>query len=215
MTPITLSFFTSLTQSAKTIEADHHGVKVLQLSDGSYLKLFRRKRLISSEIYQPYASRFAHNAQSLKSRKILCPDVIATYKISSLHRTAVQYHPLPGQTMRQYFATTSPTQHHDLCRQLGRFIAQLHEQGVYFRSLHLGNIIIHQDELGLIDIADMRCSNKPLNIKKRKRNFNHLLRYEQDKKIIRHETQSFIDGYCRDLKHYKEHMTQALQNMLR
>tara|TARA_R110002124_G_scaffold285001_1_gene462984 strand:+ start:1155 stop:1358 length:204 start_codon:yes stop_codon:yes gene_type:complete len=47
--------------------------------------------------------------------------------------------------------------------------------------LHLGNIILTpQGELGLIDISDMRCLNRPLSKRMRTRNYHHLLRYEED-----------------------------------
>lgn len=215
MTPISSDFFTRLAEGAEIIEADHYGEKVLRLRDGSFLKLFRRKRIISSEIYQPYASRFAQNSLSLKARGIPSPDVIATYKISSIKKTAVQYHPLPGQTIRQYFSSTSPERHADLCRQLGGFIANLHEQGVYFRSLHLGNIIIHEQTLGLIDIADMRCSIQALPMRKRKRNFHHLLRYQQDKQFLQKEAEHFIAGYCENTKGNPKELSQILTGMMR
>jgi hypothetical protein len=38
--------YLALRADATVLERDLHGEKVLQLADGSYLKLFRRKRLI-------------------------------------------------------------------------------------------------------------------------------------------------------------------------
>jgi hypothetical protein len=46
------------------------------LADGSYLKLFRRKRLISSAAWYPYAQRFADNALALAAREHPLPRVI-------------------------------------------------------------------------------------------------------------------------------------------
>ena len=64
---------------------------------------------------------------------------------------------------------------------LGAFIAKLHDRGVYFRSLHLGNIVMTPEgTLGLIDIADMRFSRGQLTASQRKRNLRHLLRYPSD-----------------------------------
>jgi phage gp46-like protein len=54
--------YLALRADATVLERDLHGDKVLQLADGSYLKLFRRKRLISSAAWYPYAQRFADNA---------------------------------------------------------------------------------------------------------------------------------------------------------
>src|SRR5690606_35574721 len=64
---------------------------------------------------------------------------------------------------------------------LAEFITHLHECGVYFRSLHMGNIVLTPDnQLGLIDISDMRCLGRPLSRRMRDRNYRHLLRYEND-----------------------------------
>ena len=130
MTPISNEQFLSLRQHAELIEADHCGEKVLKLSDGSFLKLFRRKRLISSEMYRPYAKRFALNAEILKKLQIPCPTVISTYTIASIERTAVHYWPLPGSTLRQEFRDLAGEKHASLCSTLGVFIAKLHDSGV-------------------------------------------------------------------------------------
>ena len=44
-----------LREGAEVLEVDHCGEKVLRLRDGNILKLFRRKRLISSALWYPYA----------------------------------------------------------------------------------------------------------------------------------------------------------------
>jgi hypothetical protein len=47
---------------------------------------------------------------------------------------------------------------------LARFIRHLHRQGVYFRSLHLGNILqLPGGNYGLIDILDLQHKRRPLN----------------------------------------------------
>ena len=62
---------------------------------------------------------------------------------------------------------------------LGRDEIDLHEKGIYFRSMHLANVILTPDgTLGLIDISDMKTFHRPL------RNFKHVLRYEQDRQWL-------------------------------
>ena len=69
----------------------------------------------------------------------------------------------------------------DLLEQLARFIAELHQAGVYFRSLHLGNVVLTpQGKLGLIDIADLSIQRWPLLGSQRLRNFRHMLRDARD-----------------------------------
>ena len=46
------------------------------LQDGTLLKLFRRKRLITSAAIWPYAQRFADNAKKLEKLGIPCPKII-------------------------------------------------------------------------------------------------------------------------------------------
>jgi RIO-like serine/threonine protein kinase len=54
----------------------------------------------------------------------------------------------------------------------------LHGAGIYFRSLHLGNIVVTPDnEMGLIDVADMRFLRAPLNAELARRNLQHFARY--------------------------------------
>jgi len=167
-------------QGAQLLEADSHGDKVLRLSDGSFLKLFRLKRLLSSALFRPYAQRFADNAIRLRRLGVPCPSIIGLYRMSTPRRDLVHYTPLPGVTLRQ-LRDAPPQQPGDLPEQLGRFIAKLHQQGIYFRSLHLGNIVLTPNaELGLIDIADLKFQSRPLRINQRKRNLKHLMRDEQD-----------------------------------
>lgn len=174
--------FQSLTHDAEVIEADAHGPKVLLLSDGSYLKVFRRKRLLSSALWSPYAQRFADNATKLKALGIPCPSVLRVYHFAIINTHVVHYLPLPGQTLRHVIRhTTDARDLHTLRQQLGPFVASLHEQGVYFRSIHLGNVILGDDgRLGLIDIADMKIHRCKLSSAHRKRNLAHLLRYAED-----------------------------------
>ncbi|MCK0507043.1 phosphotransferase [Aromatoleum anaerobium] len=165
------------------IESDRHGEKVLLLPDGTYLKLFRRKRLLSSAAWHPYAQRFADNAAALARHDIPCPQVIGVFRFPSIDRDAVHYRPLHGQTLRQLIRSSpDPERSARLRVRLGAFIAELHSQGIYFRSLHLGNVVIGESgAFGLIDIADLKVHRAPLSRLKRRRNFRHMFRYAEDR----------------------------------
>lgn len=172
--------YLALRAGARVLERDRHGEKVLALADGSYLKLFRRKRLISSAAWYPYAQRFADNALALAERRIPCPAVIGIYRIPGIRREAVRYRPLEGNTLRQQAAAGADAP--DLRARLGAFVAGLHAAGIYFRSLHLGNIVLTPEgAFGLIDIADLRAGNRPLPAHRRRRNLQHMLRDVQDR----------------------------------
>jgi tRNA A-37 threonylcarbamoyl transferase component Bud32 len=187
--------YLALREGAQVLEADGFGDKVLRLRNGNFLKLFRRKRLLTSAALFPYAQRFADNARALQQLAIPCPQVIAVYQLKNIQRDAVYYAPLEGQTLRQLF--DNPERAASLRAQLGEFVAQLHARGVYFRSLHLGNIVLTPDHsLGLIDIADLKCQRRTLSVGKRLRNFQHMLRYSQDRQwLLGDNSSEFFQSY--------------------
>jgi len=177
--------FQAWRQGAQVLEQDGHGEKVLILKDGTFLKLFRRKSWFSKTVFYPPAERFADNAQQLSSLGIPCPSVVGLYKMHHPHRSVVHYEPLAGETLRALLNQDSSLEQIELFAQLATFITELHELGIYFRSLHLGNIVLTpKGELGLIDISDMRCLGKPLSNGMRNRNYQHLLRYESDWALV-------------------------------
>lgn len=175
--PVSHEEYQALREGAEVLEADSHGEKVLRLADGSMLKLFRRKRLLSSAAWYPYARRFAVNARKLAARGIPVPDVVDVMRIASIRRDAVRYQPLAGAALRALArepgeAATIP----DLKERFNRFVVHLHEKGIYFRSLHLGNVILTPDgSFGLIDFADLRVYRRPLSRTMRARNIRRLL----------------------------------------
>ncbi|KDD69956.1 toluene tolerance protein [Pseudomonas mandelii PD30] len=186
--------YLALREGAQVLEADGSGDKVLRLTDGSILKLFRRKRLLTSAAWYPYAKRFADNCDALRERHIPCPSIRQVYRIASIERDAVHYDPLPGQTLRQLLDVQGDAD--PLRGQLGVFMATLHERGIYFRSAHLGNIVLTPEhQLGLIDIADMRVYRRPLRKTLRLRNFKHMVRYPQDRQWL-------LDGHGEVFMHH-------------
>jgi hypothetical protein len=176
--------YLALRARAFVIERDAFGDKVLRQEDGGYVKLFRRKRWISSAAWYPYAQRFADNAGRLHALAIPCPEVTGIYRIPTIERDAVTYRPLVGDTLRT-LAEKEGYLPLRLISQIGTFIARLHANGVYFRSLHSGNVLLCPDgQFGLIDIADMRIARRPLRHAERVRNFRHLLRAPRDRQIL-------------------------------
>ncbi|TNF99070.1 MAG: toluene tolerance protein [Gammaproteobacteria bacterium] len=173
--------FHSLVESAELIVADTVAPKVMKRTNGNMLKFFRRKRLISSAMFAPYALRFVNNAFTLKSINIpsINPKRIFHYPEQKFH--IVEYEPLEGDLLRGILQEAQNTQ---LLELTAEFIAELHFKGVYFRSLHFENIIWNGEKMGLIDVADMKIYNNPLNKRLRQRNHQHYLRYPQDRSIL-------------------------------
>ncbi len=173
--------FEQLCADAHVIEADGLGPKVLRLADGRFLKVFRPRRWYTSGSFNPYSERFASNAEQLRSLGIPTPQILGVYRLRDAS-SAVSYTPLPGLTLRQALQSLDNSLRESLIERFGQFMAQLHERGVYFRSLHLGNVLLMDDgEFGLIDIADLRIYPSPLRNALRQRNLRHMQRYPQDR----------------------------------
>lgn len=162
-------------EGAEVLERDPSGDKVLRLKDGTILKLFRCGRrppraggrnrdiallkfLVSSAVLYPYARRFEANARALARIGVPVPEVIATFRIKGLQRDAVHYRPLPGRTLRELDQGGLSSEEKSLLKdKLTRLIIHLHDKGIYFRSLHIGNVVrTPTGELGLIDFSDLR-----------------------------------------------------------
>lgn len=170
--------FNALAINARTIESDKFGPKVLLCTDGSYLKLFRRKRLLSSALWYPYAARFVENSALLLRLGIPAPRVIAVYRVATPARDIVHYAPVPGDTLRHLFCQQQvPEQVREIREKLATFVRHLFDMGIYFRSLHLGNIVLLPDgTLGLIDVSDLRHKSMPLRKALRQRNVERIKR---------------------------------------
>ncbi len=185
-----------LHNGAEILASDSFGEKVLRLKDGSIIKLFRTKRIISSALFYPYALRFIKNAARLQDMGISTVTIIDSYKIPAIKRTAVHYMELEGETLRNHIMHYSLNG--DIAKKLAAFIAKLHNDGVYFRSVHFGNLLISPGKsFGLIDIADMKIKNHSLNIGKRIRNFHHLTRYDVDRNSLKQQKEIFIREYLK------------------
>lgn len=167
----------SLTANAQILEEDSLGPKVYRLANGNFLKLFRRKRLVSSALLVPYSDRFWRNAARLTELGIPTLTPLELYRLENSSLSAVLYNPLQGRTLKDIYLD-EPDAFGKHLQTLVDFIRTLHCRGIYFRSLHLGNIVLTPEgALGLIDIADLSFQRRPLSKAKAKRNLAHFERF--------------------------------------
>mgnify|MGYP001205216359 CR=1 FL=1 len=177
--PLTPHDFEKMQIGAEILGKDPRGIKVLKLENGNILKVFRIRSRISSAYLYSYARRFRRNARRLQKLAIPTIKVKQLFHFSDSSNTAVLYEPLAGETLKKLAYTGDLSD--EACAEVGKFIAKLHDDGVHFRSLHLGNIVLTTSgELGLIDISDMSIYPWRLLISTRIRNFKHLWRYPED-----------------------------------
>ncbi len=188
----------ALSANARVIEEDGLGPKVLRLVDDSFLKLFRPRRWYTSGSFNAYSERFAVNSERLRRMGFPTPQILDLYRLDD-GSSAVHYTPLPGNTLRQVLqGITAPDVRQALVERFGKFMAQLHERGVYFRSLHLGNVLVLEDgEFGLIDVADLRIYPSSLSLSLRQRNLRHMQRYTVDRRwLFEDHFQALLQGYA-------------------
>ena len=174
--------FDRLVDQGVVVEQDAFGPKVLALDAMRMVKLFRRKRLVSSALFSPYADRFVRNARRLREGGIRAPRVTAVYRCPTRQRHLVEYERLSGTTLRELLRDDGEAP--QLMDDLARLFASLHGMGAYFRSLHFGNVLYdHGQALALIDVADLRWHRPPLGFRKRLRNFAPLFNHPIDRAL--------------------------------
>lgn len=187
MLSFSAQYLEQLIADCQVLEADGFGPKVLESADQLVIyKLFRRKRWFSSALFNPYAKRFVANATKLKSRGFRTIEVREIRYCKQLAYHMVVYERLPGQSLRDRLKSQiSAVDREQVFVYLGKMMARLHADGVYFRSLHLGNLLWCDDgDLPLIDIADMRFYRRTLSTSLRQRNFRPLLKRMDDHILI-------------------------------
>jgi hypothetical protein len=193
--------FEALIEGATILESEAGLIKVAQINGKRIIKLFRRKSLLSSQIWLPYGMRFKRNADRLRALNIPTIQVESVFNIPALKRHAIIYPMLAGTSLREALNGADPKGAQALLKSFARFVADLHKKGVHFRSLHLGNVLVLGDgELGLIDVADMHFRRKRgLRLFERCRNFEHITRYQKDiDLLIKQSPDCFIDSYLLD-----------------
>ncbi|MCP5538271.1 MAG: hypothetical protein H7A51_18815 [Akkermansiaceae bacterium] len=170
-----------------------------------------KKRFFSSNTLSHYATRFVNNAARLAALGIRVPEILEHAKVENSHIRVVKYKSLPGKSMRELLKE-DPDQVDipDLCR----FIFSLHELGILYRSIHLGNIIqTAPGEYGLIDFTDVKFYNKPVPLLRRAANLAFPLRYDKDaKRIKKAKLPKILKSYLALLKLDKAHKKEFKQH---
>jgi len=196
-TPISTAEFKQLRHGAQLLERDYRGEKVLLTPDKHIIKLFYpRRRFTSARIYS-YAHRFCNNARQLREKGIITVNCEQLRYDEANRRHLVTYALLPGTTLRNRLKEADNRD--DYLDKLASYLVTLHAKGILFRSIHLGNILVLENgDYGLIDIADMSSRQRPLDLRKRARNFRHLLHDNVD----REQLSSY--GYDRFIGQYEQ-----------
>jgi tRNA A-37 threonylcarbamoyl transferase component Bud32 len=121
--------------------------------------------------------------------------VLKLYHVTSTRLSAIRYSPLPGKTIKDIMKAGLLDE--ALAYQVGEFIAKVHALGIYFRGLHIGNIVLTPNgDLGLIDVSELSIYTYKLGAYRRLRNFARFWRSKQDKYAFGEKNISaLIEGY--------------------
>jgi len=157
-----------------------NGPTLLRHSDGDLSKIWSAKpSLLSSSFFYPYASRFIQNARRLLKMGIPTPKISGYFLEPTTGVRIVRYAPLPGLSVRD---TLHASKASFAWWDLAHFLHSIHRKGVYFRSIHLGNIIhLGHSKFGLIDFTDVTFYRSPISLKRRAHNIHFIYKYQEDR----------------------------------
>ncbi|BAN50956.1 lipopolysaccharide kinase InaA family protein [Metapseudomonas resinovorans] len=180
----------------EVLEKDGRGPKVLRQPDGQLLKIFRPRRRLWLARLRPAAQRFARNAERLTERGIATPRISECMWLERSEAvSACFYAPLPGRSLDQLYRNKRQ-EFDEFLPELADFIHTLHQRGIYFRSLHLGNILrLPEGGFGLIDFLDMHFKRGPLSARLARRNLQHLRSYLHRSQINDFPWQRLLQAY--------------------
>ncbi len=177
---ISAADFQRLCKISEVLVQSKNGPTLLRHSEGDLSKIWPAKsNLLSSSFFYPYASRFIQNAQKLLKLGIPTPKISAYLFEPVTGRRIVRYAPLPGLSVRDALHADEAS---FTWRDIARFLHSIHEKGVYFRSIHLGNIIdLDHSNFGLIDFTDVTFYRSPIPLKRRAHNIHFIYKYQEDR----------------------------------
>ncbi len=175
--------FERLVEGARVLTQGRRGPCVYLTPAGKVVKLFRQKGWWSSNRLYPYARRFARNAERLRELGFTSVNVERLAECRDLKAHLVVYPLLPGETIRELAARAEDQQR--ALAGLPAYLSALHHSGVYYKALHLGQVLARADgSFALIDIHSTRFFPRPLSVNDRVANLLHILDYAQDRAAL-------------------------------
>ena len=207
--------FELLIEGATVLADSHRGPHVYLTPDNKVVKMFRQKRLLTTNRLDPYARRFERNANRLKVLGFNSVTVEKVARCRDLNKHLVIYPLLPGQTIREL--AERPDDQRNALDRLPGYLCELHHRGVYYKALHLGNVLVQTDgTFALIDIHWTKFRSRPVSVNNRLRNFFNTLGYAEDHASLTHYgLKRFFDAYlhcCQLGERHKMGLLSKLRN---
>lgn len=167
--------------------------EVMLTPDSKIVKCFYPRKKLSTSTFLPQAKRFSINAKKLQERNIPAPIVEEVLYCKEIPVHLIVYSWMDGEDLR--FLCGSG--HIECLSDLPAFLAHLHKQGIYFRAIHLGNLLRQKnDTLAILDMSDLRTQSYALGAFQRARNLAHLMNRKDDKAyFVNYGVDRFVKEY--------------------
>lgn len=150
---------------------------ILITSKNEIAKFFYKRKRFSTSTIKPQAKRFEKNGIRLKQIEIKAPLVKEIHYCKDISGHLVIYDMINGEDYRELCGKGDA----DYLSDLPGFLTHLHQLGVYFRAIHLGNLIkCPSGEIALVDISDLSVRSRGLSVFRRARNLAHLIDTKED-----------------------------------
>jgi len=200
-------------QDAKLLKTTYNRPKLLETSNGKMVKIFYpRNKKFSGVFKSPQAIRFSENSKKLQAKGITVPEVESIQYCKANNTHILTYDKMSGTDTRVLAYKDA-----SIIEKIAYYIAKLHEQGVFFRSIHLENILYHNGSFALLDIVDVNIKNKPLSLYMRVRNIKHMIKTKDDKEFwIKYGIDKFFGSYLKysNLNFYAKYVVNISQKVL-
>lgn len=170
-------------QTSPTILKWNGSKPVLAKNDHNIIKYFYKTTWnFSSGYWWSYAIRFEIHARRLRALGIAAPVVHDLLHYPEEHCYIVNYAYINGETIH----SMAKRGNFMPMKKLPEFIAKLHKLGVYFRDLHLENIIWQDSaDFALLDTIRIKFHKKSLNLQQRAHNLAFLLNRHEDQELFK------------------------------
>lgn len=180
-TKITPLDYQKLTINARQLHMRGEKPYILLTPDNMIIKHIYRRGFWSSSTIWPYPFRFKKNCERLKKLGYIVPEVQKIYFFPEKNCHLVLYPFIAGKTI----AARSTEEDSDAFARLPAFIAKLHQQGIFFRDLHIQNFIeLPNKQFALIDVASVKIYKKPLSQKQRARNLKSFFEHKRNHGLL-------------------------------
>lgn len=178
MKRITSSELTSFIHENEILYGRTGRPEVMLTPDDRIVKCFYPRKLISTSTFIPQARRFSSNARKLLEKGIPAPVVEDVIYCQEVPVHMIVYKRLEGEDLRHLCSQGEM----EALSALPGFLAALHERGIYFRAIHLGNLLLQNDNtFAILDMSDMWTRPYSLWAFPRARNLVHLVNRKEDR----------------------------------